>query len=112
DKELFAKQVHHFNIFMQGFYENIMRSVSRYKEFGSFDLFMGWRNLSMSHYFNSTLPMGTEDLKSVIETAKSHGPNCSCTVEKMLEEQEKSLFAAGDRLAKEMYEYVERTGNY
>ncbi len=112
DSARFERQLHHFNIFMRMRYEGFLSSISNYDRHGSFEVMNGMRSASQNSYHNVRVPEGTEDLRTVIETADRHADSCDCSLEHNLATHARAVVPRVVTLATELTAYLDRTGNY
>jgi flavin-dependent dehydrogenase len=104
--------IKHFNIRMQQVYEGAVTAYSNYEYFGSFDVIVPFFMGNIATYWNSLVPDFLNRFQGIQQMAEAHGTDCNCTVENSQMGFVSNTLGAYRRLTQEMYEYVERTGNY
>ncbi len=109
DANLFKKEVRHFNIMLDSAYESGIRFLGNLDRFGSYDVWEPFFGASLALYFNSLLPAATNDFTVEIDTARSHGLSCGCSVQSNEAIQLRLTVA---RLADEFMHFLDERGLY
>lgn len=68
DPQRVQRRVDYFNAFMKSMYDGV-RTSNNHRRFGSYDALMPFRRARQLWYHNRLIPLGMEDLKSVVEAA-------------------------------------------
>ncbi len=111
DKALHASQIKHFNLRAQEVYEGVLESFRHYDFWGSFDTHMPFCTGVISGYWNTTIPDYFSKFEKIMDTAATHGADCSCKPGQT-GSLSASTLGAYSRIGYEFLAFLDRTGKY